>query len=818
MFKNYFITALRNIINNKFYSILNIVGLAIGIACSILIILYVREEVTYDKHYKNWEHIYRLESNFTFSGTESHFAQVAIPLLPAMKTEYPEIKGITRFASFGAANVLFQYNDIRFLESNIYFADSTVFNIFNYEFKYGTPDNALNEPNTMVLTQSFSSKYFGRKNPLGELITTDKYGSCRVTGVIKDLPDNSHLRFDCLISMASMVKIQGADRFNSRAGYMFWNISVFGYISLNDNSRIEDLLVKFPGFYDKYMSSLGKQVDGSFRLRATRLDKVHFSSGLQSDLPVGNYSYIIIFTLVGIFMLLIASLNYMNMATARSVNRSIEVGLRKVAGAGRGMLIRQFLGESMILIIVASTIAVIATLLVLPSLNILTGKSLNIGDLFEPVTVSLILLITVLVGFVSGSYPALFLSSFTPVDILKTNVNPHHGKGMLRKILVVFQFAVSGILIICTIVVSGQQRFIKNKDLGLNKENVMIIPVTDTAIINHRMQSFKDELLKLPDIKGVSSSITAPPDLVGRYVFLVEKDSSMPKITTCFTIVDHDFLDVMQIKLVKGRNFDRTVTSDPDKAFIVNEEAVKTFGWGDSPIGKKIRFGIDPATNRSIQSGEVIGVVKDFHFTSIHNQIEPMILMVRTNPSANFYLKISGRNTPETIESIKKIQQNMGTTLPFRYFFFSDKLDEVYINENKLNTLFNIFSIITIFIACLGLMGLTSFVTEQRSKETGLRKIMGANISQIMWLLNKDFLLLVLISDLISWPVAYLLMDKWMHGFAYRMDFGLSPFKLTTIIPFISELLIIILIALITISFLSIKAALVNPINSLSKE
>jgi putative ABC transport system permease protein len=818
MLKNYIITAFRNILKNKFYSILNILGLAIGVTCSILILLYVQEELTYDKHYKDWQHIYRLESNFNFSGTDSHFAQVAIPLLPAMETEYPEIKNITRFASFDAANVLFQYKDIRFLESNIYFADSTVFKIFNYEFIYGTPDNALNEPNTIVLTQSFASKYFGRKNPLGEIITTGKYGSCRVTGVIKDLPANSHLRFDCLISMTTMAKIAGVEGFNSKAGYMFWNISVFGYIILNDYSKIEELLAKFPGFYDKYMSSVGKQVNGEFKLTATRLDKVHFSHGLQSDLPAGNYSYIIIFSLVGIFMLLIASLNYMNMATARSANRSTEVGLRKVAGAGRGMLIRQFLGESMMLIIAASSIAVIATLLILPPFNILTGKSLNISDLFEPSKVLIILLITILVGFVSGSYPALFLSSFTPVDILKSNLNQQHGKGVLRKILVVFQFAVSGILIICTIVISGQQRFIKNKDLGLNKENVMVIPVTDTAIINHRMQSFKDELLKLPEIKGVSSSFMVPPELVGRYVFLIEKDSSMPKITTCFTIVDHDFLDVMQIKLVKGRNFDRAEISDPDKAFIVNEAAVKTFAWGDSPIGKKIRFGIDPATNTSIQSGEVIGVVKDFHFTSIHNQIEPIILMVRTNPSANLYVRISDMNIPSAIESIKKVQLNMGNTLPFRYFFFSDKLDEMYITENKLNTLFNVFSFMTIFIACLGLMGLTSFVTEQRSKETGLRKIMGASVRQLMWLLNKDFLVLVLISDLISWPIAYLLMDKWIHRFAYHMDFGLSPFILATAIPFLTSLLISLAIAVVTISSVSIKTAYMNPIDTLSGE
>ena len=294
MLKNYFITAYRNIMKNKFYSFLNILGLSTGVTCSLLILLYVQEEVSFDKHYKNYKHIYRLESDFNFSGTDSHFAQVAIPLLPVMKDEYPEIRSITRFASFGAANVLFQYKDIRFMENNIYFADSTVFNIFNYEFILGSPDNALNEPNTIVLTQSFASKYFGRRNPVGEIITTGNYGNCRVTGVIKDLPANSHLRFDCLISMATMVKIAG-DGFNSKAGYMFWNISVFGYIILNDNSKIEDLLAKFPGFYDKYMSSVGKQVNGLFQLRATRLDKVHFTSGLQSDLPVGNYSYIIIF-------------------------------------------------------------------------------------------------------------------------------------------------------------------------------------------------------------------------------------------------------------------------------------------------------------------------------------------------------------------------------------------------------------------------------------------------------------------------------------------------------------------------------------------
>jgi putative ABC transport system permease protein len=566
------------------------------------------------------------------------------------------------------------------------------------------------------------------------------------------------------------------------------------------------------------MSSLGKQINATFQLKATRIDKVHFSSKLEFDLPVGNFNYIIIFSLVGVFMLLIASLNYMNMATARSTNRSKEVGLRKVIGASKGSLIRQFISESMVLVIIALILAIIVTIFIIPSFNVLTDKSLRIGSLFEPLTFVLILLITLFVGFISGSYPALYLASFSPVEVLKSNVNPRQGKGLLRKILVVFQFAISGTLIIGTMIVSGQQRYIRNKDLGLNKENVMIVPIRDTAFINRKMQSFKDELVKGTDIKGVSSAILVPPLMASKVVFQIEKDSSMVDLATSFSVVDHEFIDVMQMKVVEGRNFDRSRTSDLTQAFIVNETAVKAFGWGDNALGKRIRFGLNPATGVAQRDGVVIGVVKDFHFTSIHNPIEPFIFVVSRNPNAYFYIRIGDENIPATVEYVKKVQQDLGTTLPFNYFFFADKLDEMYTAENKLNTLFNVFSLMTIFIACLGLLGLTSYVTEQRSKETGLRKIMGAREDQVVWLLNKDFLVLVLFSNLISWPVAFYLMDKWISGFAYRMDFGLFPFVISTVVPFIVSLLITLLIALITTSFISIKAARVNPIQSLTRE
>jgi len=818
MLKSYFITAYRNILKNRFYSMLNVFGPAIGITCAILILLYVKQELTFDKHNKNYKQIYRLESDFTISGKPTLAALVPMPMAPTLKDEYPEIKEITRFAGFGIQDILFEYKDLKFFEDKIYFTDSTVFKIFDFKFILGSPEKALNEPNTIVITETFASKYFGKANPIGEVLKTSNFGNCRVTGVIKDIPANSHLRFDCMISMATAIKLTGVATFNSRSAISFWNISTFAYILIDNKSRVEDLLAKFPGFYDKYMSSIGKQINATFRLRATRIDKVHFDSKLEFDLPVGNFSYIIIFSLVGVFMLLIASLNYMNMATARSTSRSKEVGLRKVIGAGKGSLIRQFISESMVLVIIAVIISIIATILILPSFNVLTDKSLRVTDLFEPGTFLLIIIIGLFVGLISGSYPALYLSSFSPVEVLKSNVNPRHGKGMLRKILVVFQFAISGTLIIGTIIVSGQQRFIRNKDLGLNKENLMIIPVRDTAFINHKMQSFKDELIKLTEVKGVASSALVPPLMASKVVFQIEKDSSMVELATSYSIVDHEFIDVMQMKLAQGRNFDKMITSDLTKSFIVNEAAAKAFGWGDKALGKRIRFGLNPATGVAARDGAVIGVVKDFHFTSIHNPIEPFIFVVTKNPNTYFYIRLGGTNIISAIEKVKKVQQEMGNTLPFNYFFFSDKLNEMYTSENKLNSLFNIFSLMTIFIACLGLLGLTSYVTEQRSRETGLRKIMGARIDQVIWLLNKDFLILVLISNLISWPVSYYLMSKWIHSFAYRMEFGISPFVLTTLVPFLVSLILTVVIAIITISSLSVKAAQANPINSLARE
>lgn len=817
MLKNYFVSAYRNIVRNKFYSAINIAGLTIGIICAILILLYVQKELTFDKHNKKFDRIYRLESDFTISGKNTLAGLVPMPMAPTLKDEYPEIEDYARFAGFGIEDILFTYQEKKFYEDEIYFADSTIFNVFTHKFLFGSADGALVEPNTMVITETFSQRYFGNTNPVGEVLTSSNFGDFRVTGVIENVPSNSHLKFDCLLSMATAVELTGAERFNDRSAGSFWNISVFAYVLLNEKTNMEGLHEKFPDFYEKYMASLGNQINASFDLMSTRLDQVHFGSTLEFDLPVGNFNYIIIFSLVGVFMLIIACVNYMNMSTARSTNRAKEVGLRKVIGAHRISLIRQFLSESVVLAVIALVISLVITVLILPYFSSLAGKEIIVSDLFKPFTIISVLIITLFVAVVSGSYPSFFLSSFLPVKVLKGSL-PTEGRGLLRKILVVFQFILSVVLIIGTIVVSSQQRFIENKDLGMNKENLLLIPSRDTTFINNQLKTFKEELIKNPNIKGVSSSTFMPPRMASKVVFQVEKEEGLVEIALSWSIVDHDFLDVMEIELLEGRNFDVDRTTDLTEAFIINETAAKNLGWGNEALGKRVRFGINPADGTARNDGVVIGVVKDFHFSSIHNTIEPFVFLVSENPTLNFYVRVDEAKTAETIEFITQKRTELGNTLPFNYFFFTEKLDEMYASEQKLSYLFTIFALLTIFISCLGLLGLTSFITQQRTREIGIRKVMGASSMKITWMLNKDFLILVIIANVIAWPVSYLAMVRWLQDFAYRIEFSISPFVWYTLVPLILATLISIVIAMVTVSLLSIRAANANPVDAIRHE
>ncbi len=581
MLKNYFTVAWRNIAKDKFYTLLNIVGLAIGLTAAIFIFLYIVDELTYDKSHVNYKRIYRLESHFTINGKDDLFAVTQIPLAPTLKDDYPDIEEYVRFAP--AYTLFLNYGEREFQEDSIWYADSTVFRVFTHPIVKGDPKTALNRPYTMVMTESMASKYFGDEDPIGKSIKSVDGNSYEVTGVIRDLPGNLHLRFDGLLSAATMRQIMGAERFNDRSAGSFWNISIFSYIMLKEGVSIDAILSKSPDFYNKYMKSIGDQLNASFTLMATPLAKVHHhSSDLKHDQPVGNIKYVMIFSLVAILILIIACINYMNLATARSARRSKETGMRKISGALRKMLFSQFLVESLVIAVLSIVISLILSRLLLPVFNLIANKSFDFSIIYTPEIIASLACLAVLVGLVSGSYPALYLSSFNPVNVIKGQADMKGGSGLLRKILVVFQFGISVAMITGTIIIGSQLRFMQNSDLGFNKQDLLVMEVRDTTF-KKSLESFRQELLKNPDIKGVSFSNGNPGYGIGMQVMRIEGDSgSMVDYAVTNYDIDYDYIDLMGIKLAEGRNYDRNMKSDVEKAFLINETAAIKFGWVDS--------------------------------------------------------------------------------------------------------------------------------------------------------------------------------------------------------------------------------------------
>ncbi len=808
MFKNYLISAYRNFIRNKFYTLINILGLTIGLAAFIFILLFIRDELTYDRYNKKYERIHRLESNFNIAGKHEKFAIVPIPMGPAFQLEFPEVKTFTRLTNAG--NVLIRYDDHEYYEKDFYFADSTVFDVFTYEFLLGEPENALTKPNTIVITEKVARKYFGKNNPLGEFLETGSGTSYNITAVIKDLPTNSHLKFDALLSAVTMAQNVGVEDFNSMEPIRFWNIGVYTYILLHKNTGIQSIYDKFPPFYEKYMKPVGDQINASFDLLTTPLAQTHFSSGLSADLPTGNLIYIYIFSAVAVFILLLAAINYMNMATARSTKRAREVGMRKVVGAYKSQLIRQFIGESMLLAIFSFIIAIIAVYFLLPDFNNITGKSLNFNMILDPAVLIMILLVIILIGIVSGSYPAFFLSSFKPVSVLKGTLTRSGRKsGFLRKVLVVIQFFIAIVMIIATIAVSGQLKYLRNKNLGFDKENVIVLQLQDSTF-RSKVESFKKELLLNPNITGVSNSTGIPGTITWIQVMYVEKEEKMTESALILAQVDYDFIDVMGMEIINGRNFDEKMGTDQREAVIINETGAKVLGWEENPVGKKIDYEIDLEGNIG-RPMKVIGVINDFHFRSLHNKVEPVILFISEVPRYFLSIKIEGNNTRETLDFIEEKWNDFGAKRPFDYEFMDQRMDEMYDAEVKLGLIFRIATILTIFIALLGLLGLSSFTAEQRTKEIGIRKILGASVSNILKSLYKEFIILILIAFILAVPVAWWRIDIWMNtSFIYHATLQWTTFLIAGLLALV--------IGFITISYHIIRAASENPVDAINYE
>lgn len=808
MFKNFLISALRNFSRNKFYTLLNILGLSIGLAAFIFILLYVRDELTYDKFNKKHDRIYRIESNFNISNRHDLFAIVPIPMGPAFKLEFPEVESFCRLGDVG--NSLFRYGDKESYENNFYFADSTIFDIFTINCLEGDPKKALTEPFTIVLTETVAKKYFGDKDPVGEMMKTGSGRSYKVTAVIEDPPANSHLVYGALLSAITYQELIGADNFNSMEPMAFWNIGCYTYILLNENSSMEDIVKKFPAFYDKYMRPIGDQINASFDLLYTPLAGTHFRQGLGADRPTGNMAYIYIFSAVALFILLLATINYMNMATARSANRAREVGLRKVVGAYRKQIISQFLAESLLLTFTALVIAIFIVFLFLPDFNQLTGKDMTFSRFLQPAILGSIILITLLVGVLSGSYPSFYLSSFMPINVLKGNA-AKSGKtsSFLRRALVVVQFFIAIFMIIGTIVVSSQLSFLRNADLGFKKDNLVVIELQDSAF-RSKVETFKNELLQNPDILSASNSTGVPGQIDWIQVMRVEREDKMSEMALILAQVDYDYVKTMGMEIVQGRDFDKNMGTDKTEAVIINETGVKTLGWDDNPIGKKIQYGFDLDSNQG-RMLKVIGVVKDFHFRSMHNKIEPVILFISEVPRYFLTLRLRDGKEKEALAAIEDKWNAYGAGRPFDYRTISDIMDEQYTGEHKIGLIFQLTTIIAIFIALLGLLGLSSFVAEQKTKEIGVRKILGASVGNILQLLYREFVFLILIAFVIAVPVAWWRLDIWLNdSFIYHTSIKLGYFLLAGLAAFI--------VGMVTISFYIVRAASGNPVDAVKYE
>lgn len=809
LFKNYFLSLARNAARDKFFSLLNLLGLAVGITSSILIFIYIKNQVTYDRHHEHCDRIYRLEGDFFINQKHDLTAITQIPLGPTLKDEYPEIAEQARILP--QRDLYFERGEDTFKEDSVMWADSTVLRIFTFQFLAGDPGTALNEPYTMVMSESMARKYFGTWDVVGESMKALDGSNYTINGVFRDLPANVHLRFNGLLSAATIEERIGSERFNDRSAGSFWNVNAYTYVLMAENTTPGMILDKFSEFYDKYMKQLGDQINASFELRITPLADVHFQKDeLTWDLPKGNMNYVYIMGIIGVLLIIIASINYTNLTTARAVNRAREIGIRKVGGASRRILRVQFLGESVLVAIVAGIASAFLTILALPLFNNLTGGQFDWHVLVQAPVLLFIVGVSVLTGLLSGLYPSTYLASFNPVSILKGN-GYIKDRGWLRMGLVIAQFLISSVMIIGSIIVALQMGYFQNKDLGFDRDRIMLLTLNDTAIINN-VTAFMEEIKRHPAVEGTALSTTAPGRFYGKQVMTAQDNNGemQEKAFNSF-IVNYEYLDVMGIELVQGRFYSREFGSDQNNAHVVNEALAREMQWGENAVGKQFIRGVNiEGANNPV--GEIIGVVRDFHYGSLHNPVEPLVLTCRENAQfmRTLNVRVQGDQMQDVLEWIGQKRAAFNPAYPIQYSYLSDELDTLYEEEEVVYALVLSFTILIIIIAAIGLLGLSAFMTVKRTRETGIRRVMGASQNQILTLFLVQFSKWVIISNIIAWPVAYFVMKNWLQNFTFRIEF---PYW-----TFILSLLVSTLIAMVTVSWQSIKASRMNPAASIRTE
>jgi putative ABC transport system permease protein len=796
MLKNLLVVALRNFKRDKGYSLLNILGLTIGITFSLLLIFYIKDELSYDRYNKNADNIYRVNAFIKEKDKDMmKWASTPFPLGPALKKDYPEVEEAVRFVG-GHGKTMYKNGDLKFYEDKVFYADSNVFKVFSCQFIEGDLQTALIQPNSLVLTQTLAEKYFGKNtSAVGKVLQDSKNGNFRVTAVIKDVPKNSHIIFNVLISKSTLPP----DFANNWGSFGFYT-----YVLLKPNTNGRAFEKKLVPMYDKYLASTFSQFNIKVDFKVQRITDIHLHSDIAGEPEeIGSVSYIYIFSAVAFFMLIIACINYMNLTTARSARRAKEIGIRKVSGSTQPQLVAQFLVESALTAFFALILSIGFIALFLPSFNSLAGKFISFKSLLEPGTLLILIAIVLFVGLVGGSYPAFYLAKFNPVNILKGSLSKGSSNAVLRRTLVVVQFSISMIMIICTWVVYGQLKYLRKVDLGFNKNQVVSVTANADSDIRSKILSFKDALRNNTQILSISTSQNAPGSPgINFSLFSVETKDGFKDQGVNTYAVDEDFFKTLGMEIKKGRAF--MGLADTLRSVIVNENMVKYFAW-DNPIGKRIKYPGDTSGHYM----EVVGVVKDFNQQSLYNPITPLLLFYSPNNSM-IQLKLSGNNVPSAIASIEKSWKAALPDLPFHYTFLDEDFDSQYAADQKRGKIFTTFSILTIMITCLGLLGLVAFTTQQRQKEISIRKIMGASIGEIIPLITNNFILLVGISCIFAFPVAFLFMHKWLKVFPYNTGLTVTPFLLSAIV--------VLIITLLTVTFHTIKAAVANPVKSLRTE
>ena len=807
MIKNYFKIAWRNLLKNKAFSVINILGLSIGISVCFIIMLYVQDELSYDRFNKKADSMYRIAFKAVMNGGKINESNVMPPVAAALKNDYPEVEDVTRLNEGGKPKII--YNNKTFKGDRLALVDSNFFNLFTLHFIKGDPKTALLEPYSIVLTKETADKYFGNEEPIGKLLKIDNDGElAKVTGVIDRVPANSHFHFEMFISLSS----------SSYAKNTSWmNSGMFTYLVLKKGTDYKKLEAKFPGMVEKYMGPQIQQAMGmslsQFRTKGNELGfvlqpltKIHlggFPSNYEME-PGGDMRYVYIFGAVAVFMLIIACINFINLSTAGASKRAKEVGIRKVMGSARIQLVKQFLLESLLVTCIALVLAVVFAILALPLFNTLSGKNLRLSLTINQTT--LFLLIGFLVSMLAGLYPAFFLSSFKPIATLKGKLSAATKSFGLRSSLVVFQFFISVSLITGTIVVYQQMKYIREKKLGYDKEQVLIIG--NSWLLGKNEQILRDELLRDSRVANVTISGYKPAGWSDNNNAMGYPEGNENQVTKTLEYhVDERYIPTLDIKMATGRNFSEQFPTD-SLAMIMNESAVKAFGFkdGNDALGKRIiRQNSVRGTNIPFT---VVGVVKDFNFKSLHEAITPLLMVL--SPSSGLIIKTKTKDVAGLLTTIKARWKSFGPEEPIDYAFMDELYNKTYETEQKTGSILNIFALLTILVACLGLFGLATYTAEQRSKEIGIRKVLGASVSQVTNMLSREFIKLVLIACVIAFPLSWWAMHKWLQDFAYRINITWWVFVLAGVAA--------LFIALFTVSFQAIKAALANPVKSLRSE